>query len=105
MEHFGITESESIDYFNDDVWYSIIEISKKNHNVYREIFGCYPDDQMTSFKKMREVESKADLKKYQLFSQLIKGQAIPYQKEFLKEEDLTIKPYQKQYIMPEISFN
>ncbi len=27
----------------------MIEISRKNHFIYRELFGCYPDDEMTRF--------------------------------------------------------
>lgn len=55
MEHFGLTDNESSDYFNEDVWDSIIEVSKKNHYIYRELFGCYPDDEMTHFHKIREI--------------------------------------------------
>jgi hypothetical protein len=55
MEHFGLTDSEATDYFDDDVWEAMIEFSKKNHCIYRELFGCYPDDEMTSFQKMTEI--------------------------------------------------
>ena len=55
MEHFGLTDSDATDYFDDDVWETMIEFSKKNHCIYRELFGCYPDDEMTSFQKMTEI--------------------------------------------------
>ena len=35
MEHFGLTEGEAADYFDDDVWTAMVEISKKNHCIYR----------------------------------------------------------------------
>ena len=104
MEHFGLTDIESSDYFNDDVWYSIIEVSKKNHYIYRELFGCYPDDEMTHFHKIREIEQEADPSKYELLAPLIKGQAIPFQKDFLCEEDLSLRPSQKEYFVPSICF-
>jgi phospholipase D1/2 len=104
MEHFGLSDAEASDYFNDDVWQAMVEISKKNHCLYREVFGCYPDDEMTSFQKMAEVGSEADPGKYELLAPLIRGQAIPFQRRFLAEENLELGPSQKEYFVPAISF-
>ena len=59
----------------------------RNHHIYRELFGCYPDDEMTHFNKIRQIEEDAgaDPSKYELPVPLIKGQAIPSQKDFLCE--------------------
>lgn len=104
MEHFALTDSEATDYFNDDIWDAMIEISKNNHHIYREIFGCYPDDEMTSFQRMAEIEAEADPSKYQLLAPIIKGHAIPFQRNFLAKENLGLRPSQKEYFVPAISF-
>lgn len=62
----------------------MIEVSKKNQNIYRELFGCYPDDEMRNFKQLKEIEEEADPSKYDLFSELIKGHAVPFQIHFLE---------------------
>lgn len=59
VEHFGLGEEEAGDYFDDDVWFSMIEISRKNHFIYRELFGCYPDDEMTRFGHIEEAQREA----------------------------------------------
>ena len=30
MEHFGLEEKEAVDYFDDDVWWSMIANAEKN---------------------------------------------------------------------------
>nr|VVW87708.1 unnamed protein product [Nymphaea colorata] len=35
MEHFALSDSEAADYFNEDVWDAMIEISRTNHYIYR----------------------------------------------------------------------
>lgn len=56
QEHFGITETESEDFLNDDVWWSIIEHAEKNQTIYRNIFGIYPDDTIKYFKDIERVK-------------------------------------------------
>jgi phospholipase D1/2 len=104
MEHFALADSEASDYLNDDVWDAMVEISRKNHYVYRSLFGCYPDDEMTNFQKMEAVAAKADPSQYDLLAPLIKGQAVPFQRHFLREENLELRPSQKEYFVPAISF-
>jgi phospholipase D1/2 len=49
VEHFGVTAKQAEDYFKGDVWSFIVETAKKNHEIYRLLFGCYPDNEMTDF--------------------------------------------------------
>jgi hypothetical protein len=59
---------------------------------------------MTRFENISELESEADPSKYELLSPLIKAQSVPFQRFFLKEEDLSLRPSQKEYFVPSISF-
>ena len=49
MEHFGLSFKQAEDYYNADAWGLMVEISKKNHDLYRLLFGCYPDNAMSNF--------------------------------------------------------
>ncbi len=31
---------------DDETWFALIDQAKKNTQIYRYIFGCYPDDTM-----------------------------------------------------------
>jgi hypothetical protein len=47
-EHFGLdSKFENIDLANDQVWFNIISQAKKNTLIYRQVFGCIPDDNVT----------------------------------------------------------
>jgi hypothetical protein len=48
-EHFGldVKKNDNIDLSNDQVWSNIINQAKKNTSIYRQIFGCIPDDNVT----------------------------------------------------------
>ena len=64
QEHFDITKEEAEDFLNEEVWQKIRKKSRKNTEVYREVFGCYPDDTMRTLKEIEEVEKKARLERY-----------------------------------------
>lgn len=104
MEHFALSASEAQDYLNDDVWESMVEWSAKNHQIYRELFGCYPDNEMDTFESIAKVAEDADPSRYHLLKDIIKGQAIPFQLGFLRKEDLSLHAGQKEYFLPEINF-
>lgn len=49
-EHFGFDEEEALDPTSDAMWDAITQRSATNTVLYRKIFGCYPDDEMTTRK-------------------------------------------------------
>ncbi len=82
-------------------------ISKKAENntlVYREVFGCYPDDTMKTYKDILAVQMNAKLTKYEELSKKIDGFVVEWPYRFLEKEDLNLKPSQKEFFVPEINF-
>ena len=51
-----------------------------------------------------EVAQKANSEQYDILKVGIKGHAIPYQRHFLDMVDLSLKPSQKEYYVPDINF-
>ena len=47
-EHFGLTKDETVRINETRVWAKIIANAKNNALIYRRIFGCYPDNTMTT---------------------------------------------------------
>lgn len=45
-EHFAFAEQELLDPTSNELWERIMERASNNTNIYRKIFGCYPDDNM-----------------------------------------------------------
>jgi phospholipase D1/2 len=43
-EHFGLKPTDSIDINDDVVWDRLLNIAKKNTQIFRNVFGCIPDD-------------------------------------------------------------
>jgi len=54
---------------------------------------------------MNIIGQKADSSKYDIFKDIIKGHSIPFQFNFLKNENLALNPTQKEYFLPKINFN
>lgn len=40
-------------------WDAIADRAASNTNVYRSIFGCYPDDQMTTSKQIESIRTNS----------------------------------------------
>jgi len=71
-----------------EMWRIIDMQTWRNEEIYREVFGCYPDNKIT---KMEEVDIFANNSNIQLYDQkhhLIKGLAINFPLNFLKNENL-----------------
>ena len=82
-------------------------ISRKAENntlIYREVFGCYPDDTMKTYKDISTVKDNSRLDKYEELSKKIDGFVVEWPCKFLEKEDLNLKPSQKEFFVPEINF-
>jgi hypothetical protein len=48
MEHFGLGPNDSVDYNNDNVWNDFINRAVNNTKIFREVFACIPDDNVSN---------------------------------------------------------
>eukprot|EP01016_Furgasonia_blochmanni_P054772 TRINITY_DN9067_c0_g1_i3.p1 TRINITY_DN9067_c0_g1~~TRINITY_DN9067_c0_g1_i3.p1 ORF type:complete len:270 (+),score=60.57 TRINITY_DN9067_c0_g1_i3:109-810(+) len=88
MEHFGLAESALADPLSDELWKSIKDITHSNTMIYRQIFGCTPDDQMTMFNHRKELEDNRKPELYDELAPQIRGLAVEFPLYFLCDEDL-----------------
>merc|ERR1712226_543947 len=85
---FDRSKEEILDPLNVEMWEMLNKQMDKNVRIYREVFGCVPDNTVSDFKGIKELEEKADLKKYAKLRRGIRGYAVHYPKGFLKNEEL-----------------
>jgi len=84
--------------------------AETNTILYREIFGCYPDDNIKSFAQIRTLQEKSDLSQYSSKKHLFKGFLVQFPLEFLFNEDLRLALFNKksiltkEFIIPQESF-
>lgn len=57
-------------------WEMIAERALSNTQLYRQIFGCYPDDTMTTRRKIEEVRSNSNLQLYDKLNKRIIGNVV-----------------------------
>lgn len=84
-EHYGV----DIEYpTSNDSWQLMYNIAATNTMVYNQIFKVYPSNEYSSFEQLNARDTRFDP---ELFNQKIgdiKGHAVLYPYEFLKDEDL-----------------
>jgi hypothetical protein len=90
---FGLTEDEVIDPLLPKFIESVDKHSRKNQEVYRQIFGCYPDDKMTKEEEIHHYREMADISLYEQLKHKIVGLAVKYPYKFLSSEDLRVPKY------------
>lgn len=61
---------------------------QRNTDIYREVFGCYPDSKMICTSEVSVVRKKADIKKYDDLKDEITGYAVEFPLDFLSSENL-----------------
>ena len=64
------------------------KISKTNTNVYRELFGCYPDDNIKRLADTSSFEKVPSLEEYEVKSKEIQGHAVEFPLHYLSDENL-----------------
>ncbi|KAL4471562.1 hypothetical protein ABPG74_008455 [Tetrahymena malaccensis] len=104
QEHFGLSEKELVDPLDNDFFEKIQTNSKKNTWIYREIFRCYPDDNIKVSSDYEEFKKKKNLALYANLKDQITGYAVEFPKRFLENEDLRLKRSQKEFYCPDINF-
>ena len=112
-EHLGISPDDPIldDPLSNELHSLIISRAKNNTEIYRDLFGCYPDDYYTNFKllknikkKRKEEDPKILLQKYNELKNKIAGHIVEFPLLFLKEERLGISFFSVENLIPEYNF-
>ena len=114
-EHLGLEPDDNIlfDPLSDELWEKLNSTAKKNTEIYRELWNCYPDDNMKKFtdleevkkinkfneKEMNELKNLYNIKKVD-----IKGHIVEVPLHFLEGEVLGIKFFSKENIVPENNY-
>ena len=110
-EHLGLKINEQNytlieDPLNDDVWKLINETARNNTNIYRDLFQCYPDDTMLTFKdippqkELNEKEKEILIDKYNQVNKKIKGHIVEFPYDFLKNQILDRSFFSAEMLVP-----
>ena len=112
-EHLGLDPKNPIlaDPLSDDFLKLLQNTASTNTNIYRQIWGCYPDDQYRSFKDLKEHKTpttKEELDQlrnvYEKNKKGIVGHAVEFPLHFLENENLGISFFSVENIVPERNF-
>ena len=112
-EHLGINKHDArlIDPISNELHTLLWETARKNTDLYRQIFMCYPDDCYTKFSMIpnkNSIKNKAQeyaLKKnYEEKKNKIIGHIVEFPLHFLEEEQLGISFFSKENLVPERNF-
>ena len=110
-EHLGLKPNDTNyhlieDMLNDDVWKLINDTAKKNTDIYRELFKCYPDDTMLTFKdipsykELNDKEKEVLIDKYKEYKKEIKGHIVEFPYDFLKNQILERSFFSAEMLVP-----
>lgn len=104
MEHFALTSKELEDPLCTETLNLMDSIAKKNSEIYKEVFRCYPDDEIISIGNFEKFCKEAKFNKYEELKNDIKGHAVMFPLKFLKEENLQFRLKNKEYYVPNHNF-
>lgn len=106
MLSFDMQEHEVEDIMDQDMWAKIDQQCNNNNDVYRQLFGCYPDNKMLCDEDVDAIQKESKEELYDNLKDQIKGYAVTFPLDFLKNEDLSqLKYYSlKDSIAPEIIY-
>ena len=112
-EHLGIKSDDPVldDPVSNQLFTLITSRAKINTTMYRDIFGCYPDDTYTDFKILKEAKLAKQnekpevlLNNYEQQKGKIVGHIVEYPLKFLKDEQLGISFFSVENLVPEHNF-
>ena len=63
-EHFGIRDLKQLDPVSEDTWEMVRRIAQTNTDIYRTVFGCYPDDNIRRYSQIDELRARSQPDKY-----------------------------------------
>jgi preprotein translocase subunit Sss1 len=62
---------------------TIREKTKANTKIYRELFGCLPDNKIKTYEKAKDFSREPTLEEYRKLSKSIKGHCVEFPLYFL----------------------
>ncbi|EGR28742.1 phospholipase d1, putative [Ichthyophthirius multifiliis] len=104
QEHFGLSFQQLIDPLSEDMFNNICQNCKRNTEIYREVFRCYPDDNIKTSNDFQDFQKTRNLDKYDQLKNQIVGFAVEFPKQFLQDENLELRISQREYFCPSINF-
>jgi len=103
-EHLGFTDDEVQDPMSDDFIYKMNDIAETNTSIYREVFACYPDDQMRTLAQIDEMKKARNLEKYGELASNLKGHTVWFPLDFLADENLRPPMTTMEYYLSDQTF-
>ena len=108
-EHLGVDPKNNIlfDPLSNEFLKLVQNTAHNNTIIYRNLWGCYPDDQYKSFQDLRNYKplSKEELLEgYKNEKGNIKGHVVEFPLHFLEEENLGIEFFSVENLVPEKNF-
>jgi len=104
-------EKEVMDPVNEEFWNDVKARARKNTEIYREIFGCDPDDTIKNMKDLLDMREKIKARKpeeqlnmYEALRDKIRGHIVEWPTMFLLEQDLKLGWLQVEGLLPERNF-
>lgn len=104
MEHFGLSVEELNDPLDKNVLEKIENNARRNTEIYRQVFRCYPDDEISCIGDYEKFKNSGDLEKYDELKNEIIGHAVLFPLKFLEKEDLQLTLKNKEYYIPNHNF-
>ena len=101
-EHFGLRKSEAADPLESRKL--LAQIARRNTEIYREVFACYPDDNVQQIADLEEFRSTARPERDAALKSQIKGFAVEWPLRFMENENLYLSVTNKEYYIPLINF-
>ena len=83
MEHFGISDTDAEDPLSEQTDKLLNKITHKNTKIYRELFGCYPDDNLKKLSDVLPFSKQPTLGEYEGEIGGIHGHAVEFPLQFL----------------------
>ena len=112
-EHLGLNPKDKIliDPVSDEFLHLLQNTARNNTEIYRKLWGCYPDDIYQSFKDLKDVKKFTTQYEYELLKDEylqvkdnIIGHTVEFPLHFLEKENLGISFFSVENIVPEKNF-
>ena len=90
QEHYG---ADIEDPASEASWSLMWNIARTNTEVYNRVFKVYPSDEYPTFKSLKARNKQVDLQAFATEVPRLRGHAVLYPYNFLKDEDLMSAKY------------
>lgn len=75
-------------------------MTQNNTDIYRKVFGCYPDNNMRTYDDIQLVKSQSNTALYDKLIHGLHGHVVEFPIYFLESEDLNKKGLRKEKALP-----